>query len=131
MRKILAGIGLLGLAGCGSMGMFSAPPPAYAVFFDAHDVSLTPAGKTIVDDAAKDAKLHADRLVQISSPSKQSASDYDPALAEARTRVVEQALIADGVAPGRLVRASSTAALKASASGAQRVDIRLIGKPGS
>jgi len=132
MRKIFAAMGILCLAGCSSTGIFSRPPPDYAVFFDAHNVTLTQDGRKIVDDVAAEAKLHGDKTVQISGPSTKAAPGYDPGVAEARIHLVEQTLIEDGIASGRLVRASSTTAgLKAGATDAQRVEIKLIAKPAS
>lgn len=126
LRKIVWLAGTLALAGCGSLGLFSKEPPVYAVFFDAHTVSLTPDGRKIVDNAAADAKLHPRQIVEVSGPSTKAAPGYDPALAQARIRLVEQTLVADGVAPTRMFRAPSPLApIKAGASGAQRVEIRL------
>lgn len=130
MRRIATVLVLFALAGCGSLGWLSGSPPVYAIFFDGKGVLLTPDGKSIVDHAADDARRHAGALVQISGPSTKAAPGYDPAIAETRIHVVEQALIADGIAPQRLFRApSTTAELKAGATGKQRVEIRLVDRP--
>ncbi|HEY3776808.1 MAG TPA: hypothetical protein VGL35_01990 [Rhizomicrobium sp.] len=132
MRKIFGLAVALALAGCGSLGLFSREPPVYAVFFDAHDVSLTPDGRKIVDNAAADARAHPRQIVEVSGPSTKAAPGYDPALAEARIRLVEQTLVGDGVAPNRMFRAPSPITdLKAGKSGAQRVEIRLKDAPAS
>lgn len=132
MRGVFALAGALALAGCGSLGLFSREPPVYAVFFDAHDVTLTPDGKKIVDDAAVVARAHPGQIVEVSGPSTKAAPGYDSAQAEARIRVVEQTLVTDGVAPTRMFRAPSPLApVKADASGRQRVEIRLKAAPGS
>jgi hypothetical protein len=71
-------------------------------------------------------------MVQITGPSTKIAPGYDPSLAEPRIQAVEAALVADGVSEDRLVRASLTTTdvnVKADASGAQRVEIRVIDKP--
>src|SRR5579871_4660610 len=41
MRRIIAVIGVLALAGCSVMRSLTGEPPAYVVFFDSHDVTLT------------------------------------------------------------------------------------------
>lgn len=132
MRRVFALAGALALAGCGSLGLFSHEPPVYAVFFDAHDVTLTPDGKKIVDDAAAVARAHPGEIVEVSGPSTKAAPGYDSAQAEARIRVVEQTLVADGVAQNRMFRAPSPLApVKTDASGRQRVEIRLKAAPAS
>jgi outer membrane protein OmpA-like peptidoglycan-associated protein len=131
-RNLLVLAAVLTLAGCGSLGLFWRQPPVYAVFFDAHDVTLTPDGRKIVDDAATAARLDPKQIVEISGPSTKATPGYDPGLAETRIHLVEQTLIGDGVAPNRMFRAPSPIAnVKAGASGAQRVEIRLRDAPGS
>jgi outer membrane protein OmpA-like peptidoglycan-associated protein len=130
MRKVLLLACVLALAGCGSLGLFSRPPPVYAVFFDGHDVTLTADGRKIVDDAAGEARAHPREIVEVSGPSTKAAPGYDSALAEARIRLVEQTLIGDGIPANRMFRAPSPLTdVKAGASGAQRVEIRLRDQP--
>jgi len=132
MRKILAFTILLTLCGCGTFGMFSGPPPVYVVFFPDRTTTLTSDGQTIVTHAAQAAMAHGSQSVSIAGPSTKVAPGYDPALAEPRMEAVEAALIAQGVARSRLIRASETTDgvnVKSDPSGAQRVEIRLVDKP--
>ncbi|MGH6889598.1 MAG: hypothetical protein ACREHF_10450 [Rhizomicrobium sp.] len=130
MRRIAAILLLFALAGCGSFAWLTGSAPVYAVFFDDGSIVLTAAGKSIVDHAADDARHHPGAMVEISGPSTKAATGYDPAVSEARIHLVEQSLIQDGIAPQRLFRASSPAGkVKAGATGAQRVEIRLVDKP--
>jgi hypothetical protein len=132
MRKFLVLALALGLAGCGTFAFLSGPPPVFVVFFPDHNTQLTADGQKIVGDVATAAKMHGDRTVQLTGPSTKVAPGYDPSLAEPRIQAVEAALIADGIAQPRLVRASETTDginVKSDPSGAQRVEIRLVGKP--
>jgi outer membrane protein OmpA-like peptidoglycan-associated protein len=129
MRRIIVILALVGLAGCAFIRSLTGPPPAYPVFFDDKAILLTPDGRTIVDQAAADAKAHPGRTVEISGPSTKAATGYDPALAETRIHLVEQTLIDDGIAKDRLVRAVEPTVIKAGKTDQQRVDIRLIEKP--
>jgi hypothetical protein len=133
MRKIIVAAGLLALAGCATLGVsLGPPPPVYVVFFTGSAVDLGANGKTIIDRAAADAKLHEGKILQIAGPSTKAAPGYEPGLAETRMHIIEQALIDDGVASTRLSRTSlMTGDLKADSTGAQRVEIRLVDKPAS
>jgi hypothetical protein len=133
MRNIIVIAGILSLGGCASLGVsLGPPPPVYVVFFNGSAVDLTANGKTIVDHAATDAKLHDGKILQIAGPSTKAAPGYEPGLAETRMHIIEQALIDDGVASTRLSRTSlTTGDMKADSTGAQRVEIRLVDKPAS
>jgi hypothetical protein len=135
MRRFIAAGALLWLAGCntvpgtgGSMPNRNGPlPPAYPVFFDNHDVTLTSFAQKIVNDAANDAKQHPLMYVRLTGPSTKTAEGYDPTIAETRMRLVEQALVADGVPPERQFRAEPTPdMLKNDPTGRQRVVIHLV-----
>jgi outer membrane protein OmpA-like peptidoglycan-associated protein len=127
MRKILLAMVFLALAGCSVFRTLSGAPPAYPVFFDNHDVTLTADGRKIVDDAAADAKAHPLMYVQLTGPSTKAAAGYDPSLAETRMRIVEQTLVSDGVPAERQFRTEPTPdALVADKSGRQRVEIRIV-----
>jgi predicted small lipoprotein YifL len=133
MKKLIVLASLFGLAGCGTFGL-SSEPPVYVVFFADHQTTVTADGVDIVRHIASDAKLKGADMVQITGPSTKIAPGYDPALAEPRIEAVEAMLIADGVSKDRLARASLTTTdvnVKADPSGAQRVEIRLIDKPGA
>jgi outer membrane protein OmpA-like peptidoglycan-associated protein len=127
MRRIIAAVVFMGLAGCSVLRSLTGAPPVYAVFFDDKNITLTPDGRTIVDDAAKDAKQHPLMYVQITGPSTKAATGYDPTIAEARMRIVEQTLIADGVPAERQFRSQPAPdTLKADKTGRQRVEVRMV-----
>jgi len=127
MRQIVVATTLLVLAGCSVMRSMTGAPPVYAVFFDDKNVTLTADARAIVDDAAKDAREHALMYVQLTGPSTKAAAGYDPSIAEARMRIVEQALVADGVPAERQFRTEPTPdTLVADKTGRQRVEIRIV-----
>lgn len=127
MRRMIVLIGVLALTGCSVMRSLTGEPPAYVVFFDGHDVTLTADARTIVDAAAQDAKQHNLMFVKITGPSTKATPGYDIAVPEARMRIVEQALISDGVPAERQFRAEPTPdTLKADKGGRQRVEIRMV-----
>ncbi|MGH6870777.1 MAG: hypothetical protein ACREHE_04645 [Rhizomicrobium sp.] len=132
MRKLVVAIVALSLSGCGTFSFLSHPPRVFVVFFPDKSVTLTADAAKIVDDAAAAAKADGARQVQLTGPSTKIAPGYDPALAEPRIKLVENALVADGVAAERIVIASETTDgvnVKSDPSGAQRVEMRLIDKP--
>jgi len=109
------------------MRALTGAPPVYAVFFDDKNVTLTADARIIVDDAARDAKANPLMFVQLAGPSTKAAAGYDPTLAEARMRIVEQTLVADGVPAERQFRTEpSPDMLVADKSGRQRVEIRMV-----
>jgi outer membrane protein OmpA-like peptidoglycan-associated protein len=119
------------LAGCGTL-FNSEPPPAYVVFFPDNSLDITPDAQAIVKSAAAKASFNPGQMVAVAGPSTKIAPGYNPGLAEPRIAAVERALVAAGVPTSRLVRASlTTANAKVDATGAQRVEIRLVDKPES
>jgi hypothetical protein len=134
MRRLFAGLLVLGVAACGSMNGDKSPPPgspvtpqAYIVFFEGHTVELTDDGRKIVATAAREAQGADVKMVQLSGPSTQVTKHYDPGLAEPRIKLVENELVADGVAKEKIVRTSlPTEDVKVNTSGAQRVEIRVL-----
>lgn len=127
MRQIAVAVALLCLAGCSVVRGLTGAPPVYVVFFDDKNVTLTADARLIADDAAKDAREHPLMFVQLTGPSTQAAAGYDPSVAEARMRIVEQTLIADGVPAERQFRTQpSPDTLVASQTGGQRVEIRIV-----
>jgi outer membrane protein OmpA-like peptidoglycan-associated protein len=118
----------LGLSACSLL--HPTRPPNYIAFFRYDSAELTPAARQIVDQAAAAAKSMPATKIEIAG-----YLDSAPALpenrrfSEPRFKVVEQALIADGIDPRLLVRvqlADSEAALPAT--GDRRIEIWLIGK---
>lgn len=127
MRKMMVTIAFLTVAGCSVLRTMTGAPPAYVVFFDDKAVTLTPDARMIVDNAAKDVKQHPIMYVQLSGPSTKAATGYDPTMAEARMKIVEQTLIADGVPGERQYRTEPTPdTLRADKTGRQRVEIRVV-----
>jgi len=127
MRRIVVAVALLCLAGCSVFRGLGGAPPAYAVFFDEKNVTLTADARAIVDSAANDAKKNPVEYVQITGPSTKAATGYDPTIAEARMKIVEQTLIADGVPADRQFRTEPTPdTLVADKTGRQRVEIRIV-----
>ena len=127
MRRIIAALGLVALAGCSVMRSLTGEPPAYVLFFDDSEVTLTADARTIVDAAAKDAKQHNLMFVEITGPSTKAAPGYNTAIPEARMQIVEQALISDGVPAERQFRANPPPdTLTADKTGRQRVEIKMV-----
>ena len=133
MRKLVGVLALLCLAGCSFFRTLGGAPPAYVVFFTDKNVTLTADARTIVDNAANAAKKNPIEFVQLTGPSTRAATGYDPTIAEARMRIVEQTLISDGVPAERQFRTEPTPdTLKNDKSGGQRVEIRIVDtKPAS
>mgnify|MGYP001545743166 FL=1 len=133
MRRLVVGLLVLGVASCGSMnGKGPSPaqpvsPQVYPIFFVGNSIELTEDGHKIVASAARAAKAAGVSMVQVAGPSTQVTPHYDPGLAEPRMKVVEQELVADGVAREKIVRTSlPTAEAMVNTSGAQRVEIRVL-----
>lgn len=141
MRRLVAGllvsgVAVVGVAACGSMngGGKSQPasqpvsPQVYPVFFVGHSVELTEDGHKIVATAARAAKEMGVSMVQLSGPSTQVTPHYDPGLAVPRIKLVEDELVADGVARDKIVRTSlpTEKVQVVDTSGAQRVEIRVL-----
>src|SRR5215469_155161 len=127
MRKIVVATAFLVLAGCSVMRSLTGAPPAYAVFFDDKNVTLTADARVIVNDAANDAKEHPLMYVQLTGPSTKATAGYDPSIAEARMRIVEQALVSEGVPAERQFRTEPTPdMLQNDPTGRQRVVIRMV-----
>jgi hypothetical protein len=128
MRFSIALLLCFGAAACSTLTP-PAPPPVYVVFFAGNGIALTDDARMIVDHAAAQAKSSGATMVQIAGQSTKSPG-YNPAMAEPRIQAVEDALLADGITAAQLVRTSlTTGDAKVDASGAERVEIRLMDKP--
>jgi len=131
MRAILVSALCLALGACAGFNPWASAPSAYVVFFDGHSTALAAAGKDIVAHAAATARLKPGVMVQIAGPSTKIAPGYNPRFAQPRIDAVTAELVADGVAVGRIVQTSiTTDKVKVDASGAQRVEIRIV-EPGA
>jgi outer membrane protein OmpA-like peptidoglycan-associated protein len=109
----------------------SPPLDVYVVFFDARTAKLSQDGLDIVDHAAAAAKAQPGKMIQITGPSTHIVPGYDPSLAAPRMQAVEERLVADGVSKDRFVQTSlPDAKLMVDLTGARRVEIRLVEKPG-
>jgi hypothetical protein len=130
MRALPTLLLCLALTACGTMR--STAPEAYVVFFAGTGTSITADGAAIIKSAAADANAHKDKMVEVAGPATKIAPGYNPGEAEPRIAAVERALVGAGVDEKRLVRASlTTGKIKVDATGAQRVEIRLVEKPAS
>ncbi len=126
-RAVLAAV-LLSITLAGCKLLMPEPPPVYVVFFEAKDAALNEDGLRIVKDAAVKARLSHPKMVQIAVPTTQVAPGYDTSLSEPRYAAVARALIDAGVDETIIARASlTTDDAKTDASGARRVEIRLVG----
>jgi hypothetical protein len=127
MRIAALSLACLGLVACADMN----PPPAYVVFFDGHQTALSSGAKDIVDHAAGAARLKPGAMVQVAGPSTRVAPGYDPRFAQPRIDAVVAELHAEGVSDDKIVQTSlTTDGIKVDASGAQRVELRVV-QPGS
>jgi hypothetical protein len=124
------------LATCAMLGACAtvrpnAPQP-YVIFFAGSSTGIPAEGAAIVANAIADAQLHPRKLVAVAGPSTKAAPGYEPGLAEPRISAVEKALAAAGIDPKRIVRTPlETSAVKVDATGAQRVEIRIVDAPNS
>jgi len=87
------------------------PPPVQArtfiVFFNFDKSNLTEAGKKIVDSAAAVAKDNVPTRIQVNGYTDAAGTkQYNLALSRRRAETVRAALVADGVAPGRISTAA-------------------------
>jgi outer membrane protein OmpA-like peptidoglycan-associated protein len=104
MRKIITALLLLALPSCAMM----APPttrPAFLVFFDEHSASLDTAGIGVIAQAAAAAKASPGSPVAVLGYTDSAGSPAaDVLLSQQRAQAVADALVADGVQPGRIAR---------------------------
>ncbi len=95
------------LAGCG--GPASAPPPLFVVFFTPLSAELDAPARTVVADAAKAAAEASDRNLTVhgyAAPTPGMTQASELALAQKRSLVVTNALVAAGVKQSRIHQAA-------------------------
>jgi outer membrane protein OmpA-like peptidoglycan-associated protein len=105
MKKFLAISVLCGLAGCADMGGAppGPPPPATPVFFQPFSAALDPAATNTIAAAAQAANAQPNaRVVVIGAADSVGSVEANKYLSETRAQVVADALVADGVAEGRI-----------------------------
>jgi outer membrane protein OmpA-like peptidoglycan-associated protein len=135
MRSVAALVLCGALAGCAHVSPkpAAAPVPKVAettILFQGHSTAILPRAAAIINSVAANANAHPDKVVQIWGPPTRPSFGYNPKLAAQRVREVERALEAAGVDKDRMVRMLLAGAnLKADGTGAQQVEIRLVGKP--
>ncbi len=101
-------------------------PSVYVVYFSKGSTELAPDAKKIVDQAAIDIKSTHPTAVTIGAG---VSSGSDPHLSKPRFGAVQGALVADGVDPALIARASiADDGVDAGTVGDQRVEIRLTAK---
>jgi outer membrane protein OmpA-like peptidoglycan-associated protein len=130
-RLALAAPLLLGLAACQAPAARTdlAQQPAQVVFFTEDSAALGDDARTVVADAAQLAKAHPNAPVAVlgfAGPSGSRA--FNRALSDARARNVADALVAGGVASGRIqVRPRGEVPFEMMPTESRRVEIRVGG----
>ena len=101
IRANLSGALLLALlAGCVPM---SADNGRFLVYFNEFSANLTPAARTVLADAARQARETGTRMLRIEARASATGSpEANRRLAEMRSQVVADELRADGVSPAML-----------------------------
>lgn len=122
---------VLGLAGCKTAP--PSTPRTYLVFFHSDSADLSPEARQVVDQAAAGVTAFKPSTVAVASfADKVGTPAYNQHLSERRVAAVEQALVADGVSPGLLLRVPLAEAEAANqGTGDRRVEIRLSTLPAS
>ena len=102
MRNILSALLLLSAASCAMIGQ---PRPGYLVFFGEHSADLDPPAIKVIADAAAAAKAAPGSPVVVLGYTDSAGSPQaDILLSQRRAQRVSDALVQDGVAPGRISR---------------------------
>ncbi len=102
MRKLIPALLLLAVTSC---GMMRPERPAYVVFFDEKSPSLNASASGVIAEAAAAAKASPGTAVIVRGYTGSNGGvQTDIVLSQARAQTVSDALVADGVAPGRITR---------------------------
>jgi outer membrane protein OmpA-like peptidoglycan-associated protein len=96
-------LGMCILPSCTMLGL--GPKPDYIVFFQQGSVTVDPTAAAIIARAAAKARTMPDATVTVYGYTDSAASPQaDVLLSQQRAQHVADALVADGVAPGRILR---------------------------
>lgn len=119
---------LLGLGACSTMGPGSdGGSRPYAVFFTDKSAALEPAGLAVIAAAAKAAAAApAQRVLVVGHTDVNGSPPADVLLSRDRASHVADALVADGVAPARIVQHGRGQTGEDPGVENRRVDISLI-----
>lgn len=135
MRRFLAGLVLIALAGCGTFRaetgpVFTAPAPVqaalpdhYVVFFAPRTAQLASDAQEIVREAAAAAKLRKASTIEIAVP---PAVPGGANVVEDRYTAIQNIISASGATPGLYMRVVLTSDAMALPGGGDRAEIRLI-----
>ncbi|MBV1798176.1 OmpA family protein [Siccirubricoccus sp. G192] len=130
-RLALAAPLLLGLAACQAPAARTdlARQPVQVVFFTEDSAALGADARTVVADAAQLAKANPNAPVAVLGFAGPSGSQsFNQALSDARARNVADALVAGGVAPGRIqIRPRGPVPFEMMPTESRRVEIRVGG----
>jgi outer membrane protein OmpA-like peptidoglycan-associated protein len=106
MKKFLMISVLCGLAGCASLpfgGPRAASTPATPVFFQPFSAALDAPALTTIASVAQEAKEKPGTRVTVTGAADSvGSSKANKDLSQTRAQVVADALVSDGVAPGRI-----------------------------
>lgn len=128
LRRFVAGVVLILLAGCGIFRA-AAPPPAalppdhYVVFFAPRTAQLASDAQEIVREAAAAAKLRKASRIEIAVP---PAVPGGSNVVEDRYTAIQNIISASGGAPGLYIRVVLTSDAMALPGGGDRAEIRLL-----
>jgi hypothetical protein len=134
LRRFLAGVVLILLAGCGTFraatdavpatpALASLPPDHYVVFFAPHTAQLATDAQEIVRAAAAAAKLRKASKIEIAVP---AAVPGAANVVEARYTAIQNIISASGAAPALYQRVMLTTDATTLPGGVDRAEIRLI-----
>ena len=104
MRTLFAGLVLLGLSSC-TRTQAPSVSPGYLVFFTERSSALEPSAADVVARAASAARAQpSSPVVVLGWTDSDGSKQADIELSRARAQRVADALVADGVAAGRITR---------------------------
>lgn len=124
LRRFVAGVVLILLAGCGTFRAAAPlPPDHYVVFFAPRTAQLASDAQEIVREAAAAAKLRKASRIEIAVP---PAVPGGSNVVEDRYTAIQNIISASGGAPGLYIRVVLTSDAMALPGGGDRAEIRLL-----
>lgn len=124
LRRFLASVVLILLAGCGTFRAAAPlPPDHYVVFFAPRTAQLASDAQEIVREAAAAAKLRKASRIEIAVP---PAVPGGSNVVEDRYTAIQNIISASGGAPGLYIRVVLTSDAMAVPGGGDRAEIRLL-----